>query len=181
MKLCLGGMEKAQQHIERKEIKNRTDRPNENHEVADQTDIPVLRLLDVGFVNVVGWNRQLGHVVQQVVQENLSGQHWQERQEQRRACHAEHVAEVRTRAHEQILHHVAKRFSTFKHTVVKHLETGRNKDDISSLTRYIYRRRRRDANIGGMDRRGVINTVAHEAHSVAIVLQGRQNPVLLNG
>src|ERR1022692_4285459 len=45
--------------------------------------------------------KSLAAVVEQVVQQDLGRQHWQERQEQRRASGGQHVAEVAGRAHQR--------------------------------------------------------------------------------
>jgi hypothetical protein len=46
-------------------------RPNEDHEIADELDIPALRFLFEGGVHVVCRNRHLGQVAEEVVEQNL--------------------------------------------------------------------------------------------------------------
>ena len=104
----LGGMEQPQEHEEREEIEHRTDGPHVQHEITDEPHVPASRAGHVGTVHAVARNRDLRHVVEEVVQQDLRRQHRQKRQEHRRDRHAEHVAEVRARAHQQVLHHVAR-------------------------------------------------------------------------
>ena len=110
------------QHEERQEIEHRADRPDEQHEVADDPHVPSLRPAEEAVVHVVGRNRELGEVVEKVVEEDLRRQHRQERQEHRCRRHAEHVAEVRAGAHQQVLHHVAGRTPALEDAAMQHAE-----------------------------------------------------------
>src|SRR5689334_6904535 len=94
LELRLAGTKQRQQRVERQKIENRADRPEYQHEFLDQPDVPRHRRGDGLLIDLIEWDRDLRHVVEQVVQQYLNWQHRQERQEQRSACHAEHVAEV---------------------------------------------------------------------------------------
>jgi hypothetical protein len=54
----------------------------------------------------------LREIVEQIVGENLNGQHRQKGQEDAGAEHAEHIAEVRTRAHLNIFGNIAENLDT---------------------------------------------------------------------
>src|SRR5208337_2338149 len=102
MKLRFVRVEEMQQHIESQKVEDGTDRPDEHHEIADQTDIPALGLFEVRLVNIVRGNGELAYVIKKVIQQDLRGQHGQERQEERGRRHAEHISKVRACAHQQI-------------------------------------------------------------------------------
>src|SRR5208337_4213973 len=56
MKLRFARAEEVQQYIEGQKVEDGTDRSDEQHEIADQTNIPVLGLFEVSIVNIVRWN-----------------------------------------------------------------------------------------------------------------------------
>src|SRR5208337_2954831 len=68
VKLRLAGVKEMQQDIECQEVEDGTDGSEQNHEITDDADIPPLGLDQVGIVDVVRWNRNLGHVVKEIVQ-----------------------------------------------------------------------------------------------------------------
>ena len=74
-----------QHDAEGHEVEHRAQRPEEEHEPADERDVPVRRSAQLLLVDVVGGDGQLAGVVEQVVEQDLRRQHRQERQEQRRA------------------------------------------------------------------------------------------------
>ena len=71
-----------QQHIESQKVEEGTDRSDEHHEIADQTDIPALGLLQISFVNIVCGNGELAYVIKKVIEQDLGGQHGQEGQKE---------------------------------------------------------------------------------------------------
>src|SRR5208282_4750001 len=105
VKLRFACMEEMQQHIESQKVKDGTYRSDIDHEIADQTDIPALGLFEVSLVNIVRGNGELAYVIKKVIQQDLRGQHRQERQEERSRRHAEHISKIRACAHQQILHY----------------------------------------------------------------------------
>ena len=127
----------------------------------------------------VGRDRDLGEIVEEVVEKDLGRQHRQEREEQERARHAEHVAEVRARPHEQVLHHVARGAAALENPAVKHSEATLAQNHVGCLARHIGRAHDRDPDVGGMKRRSIVDPVAHEPHNVATTLQREDHPVLL--
>ena len=130
MKLRLIRVEEMQQHIEGQEIKDRADGSDEHHEIANQADIPLLGLDQVCLVDVVGRNRELGQVVKKIIEQDLRGKHGQEGQKNRRSRHAEYIAEVRTCAHQQILHHVAEGFASLDDAVMEDPQAGLNENHV---------------------------------------------------
>src|SRR5262249_43032950 len=68
--------------------------------------------MDESLVDFVSRDRYLRQIIEEVVEQNLRRQHRQKRQKHRRGGHAEHVAEVRTRSHQKVLHDVAERLAS---------------------------------------------------------------------
>jgi len=87
-------VEDPQHNEEGQEVEDRADRPDEDHKITNQFDIPVLRLFDVAGIHVIGWNGHLREIVEEVVEQNLRRQHGEEGQEDIRPRHTEHIAEV---------------------------------------------------------------------------------------
>src|SRR5207247_7593226 len=119
--------------IEGQKVINGADGTNVNHEVANELDIPMARLSDEAWVHVVGRNRYLGEIIQKIVEQDLSRQHRQERKKNRCRRHAGHVAEVRARAHQQILHNVAEGFTSFDDSLMKDVKAALQQDNVGQI------------------------------------------------
>ena len=65
------------------------------------------------FVHQVGGDGYLRKVVEHVVAENLNWSHWNEREKGAGSKHTEHVSEVRTGSHPDILDDIGEDFSPF--------------------------------------------------------------------
>ena len=102
----------------------------------------------IAAIDVVRRNRDLREVVEKVVQQNLRRKHREERQEYRGDRHAEHVAEVRARAHQQVLHHVARSPAAFENPAVQHFETRLAENDVRCLARDVGRGHHGNADVG---------------------------------
>src|SRR5664279_3395634 len=76
-------------------------------------------------------NGELAGVVEQVVEQDLAGQHGQEGQEQRRAGGGEHVAEVAGGAHQHVLDGVGEDPPPLGHAVGEHVEVLLQQDHVS--------------------------------------------------
>src|SRR5208337_3473306 len=180
MKQRFARVEEMQQHIEGQKVEDRTDRSDENHEIADQTDIPALRLLEIRLINIVRWNGELGHIIKKIVQQDLRGQHRQERQKERSRRHADHIAKVRTRAHQQVLHHVAKGFAPLDDAVMEDPQAGLNENNVGSLASHVNSAGHGNANIGRVKRWCVVDAVTHEPNRMAVVFESQENAILLS-
>jgi hypothetical protein len=73
-------VQRTQHQPEGQEVEQRADRAEEQHEPADEGDIPMRRSVQLLRVDPVARDRQLGAVVEQIVQQDLAGQHRQKRQ-----------------------------------------------------------------------------------------------------
>ena len=115
---------------------------------------------------MVGGDRDLGDVVEEVVEQDLRRQHRQERQEQRRTGHAEHVAEVRARPHQEVLEDIPEGLPPGDDPGVQHVEPSLEQDDVRGLARYVDRARDGDADVRAVERRRIVDSVAEEADDV---------------
>ena len=97
------GVQHTQHQPECQEVEQRADRTERQHEPADECDVPMRRRVQLFVVDAVGGDRQLRGVVEQVVQQDLAGQHRQERQQRRGRRRAEHVAEIAGGPHQHVL------------------------------------------------------------------------------
>src|ERR1041385_1534021 len=132
------GFEDNQHRIERQKIVDGAYRSDIDHEIANQLDIPMPRFSDQTRIYIVCRYRDLGEIVQEIVEQDLSRQHRQEGQKDRGSGHAEHVAEIRTGSHQQILHDVSESLATLNNAVVKHLEAALEQNDIGRIFRHVY-------------------------------------------
>lgn len=80
-------VEDPQQKAENDEIEHRTERSKHEHEFADDGEIPSTRAGHRCIIDTIKRNCRLRQIVEQVVEQDLDGQHRQERQEQNAACH----------------------------------------------------------------------------------------------
>ena len=120
-------------------------------------------------------------VVEQVVEQYLHRQHRQKRQDQRRPGHREHVPEIRARRHHDIFHDVAEGAAAFDDAALQHAEILLQQNDVGRVLGDIDRAIDRDADIGGVQRRRIVDAVAEIADDVAAALQPKNDAVLLNG
>ena len=152
--------EDGKHHIERQKVVDGADGTNVNHEVANELDIPVARLSDKAGIHVISGNGHLGEIIEKIVEQDLRGKHRKKRKKNRCRRHAEHVAEVRARAHEQILHDVAERLASFDDSLVKDVEAALHQNNVGSVFGDIHRRRHGNTNVGAVKGWRVIDSVA---------------------
>ena len=179
--LAVAGVQDHEHHEERREVEDRADRPEDHHEAADEPDVPGRRAGDSLLVDVVGRDRHLTDVVEQVVEQDLRRQHRQEREEERRAGGAEHVAEVRRRRHQHVLDRVGEDAPAFAHAVGEHAEVLVEQDDVGRVLGDVGRRVDRDADVGVVQRDRVVDAVAHERDVGARAPRDPDQPRLLLG
>src|SRR5208337_4663860 len=179
LKQALTGVKYAQHDPEGYEIEDGADWTENHHEAFNQLDIP-LQWLDHRFrIDVVERYRVLGNVVDQVVEQDLDRQHRQERQDQRGAGHAEHVAEVRARAHQHIFGHVLDRGAPARDGVTNHREIRFEENQIGCRASDVGRALDGDSDVGRVQRRRVVDAVPHESHDIAAPLQRQQDSMFL--
>ena len=79
-------------------------------------------------------------VVEQVVEQDLGRQHRQKWQEERRACHAEHVAEIRARTHQNVFGHILDCASALDDAVMHDTEIALEQHEIGGRFHVLRRR-----------------------------------------
>ena len=132
-------------------------------------------------VDAVGRDRHLPDVVEQVVEQDLRRQHRQERQEQRRAGGAEHVAEVRRGRHQHVLERVGEDAPALHDAVGEHAEVLVEQHDVGGVLGDVGGGVDGDADVGGMQRDGVVDAVAEERDVDARAPRDLDEPRLLVG
>ena len=128
--------------------------------------------LELLLVDVVGRDRHLAGVVEQVVEQDLRRQHRQEGQEQRGAAGAEHVPEVRRGPHQHVLDRVGEDAPALDDPVGEDAEVLVEQDDVGGVLGHVGRRLDRDPDVGVVQRDGVVDAVAEEPDGRAERLAG---------
>src|SRR6266498_5521922 len=116
----------------------------------------MVRSLQLFFVDVVGRDRQLADVVEQVVEQDLGGQHRQEAEEERGGAGAEHVPEVGGGAHQHVLDRVGEDAPAFDDAAGKDLEVLVEQDDVGGVLGDVGGRLDGDADVGFVQGDGVV-------------------------
>ena len=173
----------AAEHVEHHEVgrvvEDRRARADEHDEAGERLDVPRSWLPDLVGVDIVGRDRGLTEIVEQVVGQDLDRQHRQERDEDARAEHAEHVAEVARRTHADVLGDVREHPAAFEHALVDDEQRLLEQDHVGGLLRDVDGRVDADPDVGGMERGRVVDAVAHEADGVLARLQRLDDPLLV--
>ena len=172
-------LEDEEQQREGGVIEDRADRPEEQHEAPDVVDPPLARFEHVLFIHAVEGDGELREVVEEVLGEELDGEHGQERQERARAQDAEHVPEVRAGPHLDVLDDVAEYAASFEEPVLQHQQVLLQQDEVGRFLRDIDRVVHRDADVGRAERGCVVDAVAHEADDVTVALERAHDPFLV--
>src|SRR5208337_1626758 len=71
------GIEDEKENTERDEVKDRADRAEDDNKLLDKTHVPLLGCADVRFVYLVGRDSRFREVVEEVVEQDLDGEHRQ--------------------------------------------------------------------------------------------------------
>ena len=156
------GVEGAEHDREGGEVEERADRPEGEHEPSDELDVPVRGAGEQLGVDEVGGDGHLAGVVEEVVEQDLAREHGQERQERGGDRGAEHVPEVRRRAHEHVLDRVRERAASFADAVGEHAEVLLEQDDVGGVLGDVGGGLDGDPDVGGVERDGVVDAVAEE-------------------
>ena len=161
------GVEDQQQAGEGQQVEDRRQRPHHAGKAHQGAHVPDLRLrCRLGPHGVEG-NADLGEVVEKIVEQDLRRQHRQERQEQRRHRHRQHVAEVRARTHAHVFQDVGEGPPALLDAVGDDLEIGGQQDHVGGGLRHAGGAVDRQADVGHLERRRVVDAVAQEAHHLA--------------
>ena len=143
----------------------------QQHELGDVADVPSPRHRQILGIDIVGRDGGLREVVQQIVGQHLDRRHRQERQEDAGAEHAEHVAEIRAGAHLDVFGDVAEDLAALDHAVAEHRQALLQEDDVGRFLGDVDGAVDRDADVGGLERRAVVDAVAQIADHVPVAVQ----------
>src|ERR1035441_8337873 len=132
-------------------------------------------------MDVDGGYADLRNIIEKVVQQDLAREHWQEGKEERCRGHAEHVSEIRARTHDDVLHDVGKGAPPLEHALVYDRKILFQQDDFGSVLGDVYAIHDGDANVRSVQRRSIVDPIAHISHDVPAGLESENYPVLLLG
>ena len=134
-------------------VENRTDRADADDEFCDLADVPRPRLGDLLRADVVGRNRHLREVVEQIVREHLNGRHRHEGKPGAGADHAEHVSEIGAGAHANVFEDVHEDLAAFEHALLQNHQTLLQQNHVRRFLGDIDGVIHRNAHIGGAQAR----------------------------
>jgi hypothetical protein len=160
-------VEDGEQGAEGQQIEDRTDQAEHDHEALDIPDVPALRAGNALGVHIVAGDGQRGKVRQEVFEQDLLGRQRHERQQRRGQCHADHVAEVGAGGDRDVFQRVGKGATPVLYALAQNVEIAAEQDDVGTFARHIDGFGDRDADIGGVERRRVVDPVALVADRVA--------------
>ena len=130
-------------------------------------------------VHVVRRDEDRRDVRQEVVEQDLLRGQRQERQQRRRDRHAHHVAEVRAGGDADVLEGVGEGAAAVLDPLPEHVQVRFQEDDIGALPRDVHGLVHRDADVGGAERRRVVDAVAEVPDRMPPGLQGVDDALLL--
>ena len=116
---------------------------------------------------MVGGDGHFRDVGEDVRQQDLLGQQGEKRQEQRGTGHTEHIAEIRARGHEHIFQGIREGLAPLAHPFHQHAQVVFQQDKIRGVFRNIHRLINGNADIGGVQRRRVVDPVTEIPDHVA--------------
>lgn len=154
-----------------RQVEDRADRPDPDHEAAQPRGVPLARFAQVFGIHAVEGDRRLRDVVQEVLHQQVDGHHRQERQEGAGRHHAEHVAEVRTGRHLDVLDDVAEGPAPLDNPLPEHHQILLEQDDVGALLGDVHGRIDRYADVRLAQGRRVVDAVAEESHRMLRLLQ----------
>ena len=93
-------------------------------------------------------------------------------QEERSAGHAEHVAKVGAGRDKDVLERIGKGLAPQLDALVQDGQIVLQQHKVGGLFGHVHRRVHRDAHVGGVEGRGIVDAVAHVADHVAPLSAG---------
>ena len=177
----MAGMQQREHHPEGEEVEDRAHRAEHGHEAPNELHVPRRRPGQRLGVDLVGRDHQLTGVVEQIVEEDLRRQHRKERQEHRGSGRTEHVAEVRGRGHQDVLHGVGEDATALHHTFGEHPEILVEQHHVGGVLGHVGSRVHRDPDISVVQRHRVVHPVAEVRHVPSGAAGHLDDPRLLIG
>ena len=95
--------------------------------------------------------------------------------------HAEHVSEVGTRAHPDVLEDVGEDLPSFDHSPFEHHQILFQQDQVRRLLGDVGGRIDGDADVGGTQRGSIVDAVAHESDDMALGPEDADDSLLVSG
>ena len=112
------------------------------------------------MIDPVGGNGHFRKIGQDIRQQDLLRQQREKRQEQRGPGHAEHVAEIRAGGHKHIFQRIGEGHAALANALHQHAQIMLQQNEIGRFLGDIDGAIDRNADIRGVERRGIVDTVA---------------------
>ena len=162
-------------------VENRADGADKENEPPDLPDVPGPRLSYLLFVHGIGWNWHLREVIEQVVRQHLNRGHREKGEEGAGAQHAEHVSEVGTCSHPDVLNDVRENLAAFNRASFQHHEVLLKQDQVCRLLGDVRGRVHRDADVGRSQGGSVVDSVTHKSDHVPVAPQDTDDSLFVRG
>ena len=172
-------MEDVEHHQVGGVVEQRRTGPDADDEAGELPHVPRPRLFHLLRIDVVGGDGGLADVVKQVIGKDLDWHHRQVWHEDARPQDAEHVPEVAAGAHSHVFEDVGKHLPALDDARLQDEKRFFQEDHVGRRLCDIDGRVDTDADVGGPQRRRIVDAVAHEPHGVIACLQGPDNPLLV--
>ena len=152
------------------DVEDGRGRANPDHEAANILGIPFAGLAQKVLVHAVPGQSQLGDIVEQVLNQQVNGQHGQEGDEGTGHQNREHIAKVGAGRHVQVLDDIAKGLAAFDHAFFQNQQVLFQQDDVCRLLGNIRAAIDRNAHVGIAQGGGVVDAVTQKTDGVTIGL-----------
>ncbi len=106
-------------------------------------------------------------------------QHRQERNKRTGHQHREHIAEIGTGGHLDVLEHIGEGAAAFEHALLQDHQALFQQDDVSRFLGDVHGAVHRNTDIRRAQRRRVVDTVAHKPHHVPVGLEQAHDALLV--
>jgi len=160
------GVEDIKHREEGRVIEDRADRPDEDHELED-----IAMSICAGWRDIRRRHYPSGSpfakIIEKIVGQHLNRQHRQEWQEDACAKHAEHVAEIRAGAHFDVFRYGCENLAPFDDASCNTIRLFSSRNDVGRFLGDVDGGVDRYADVGGFQRRAVVDAVAEKADDMA--------------
>lgn len=136
------------QYNEAQYVKNGTEQTENDHEFFDPRNVPLFGHPYAIVLNMIERHAELREIVQDILNEYMYGEQRQERKEDTRYQHREHIPEVAADGHLEVFCHIRERAAPLYNAFVEDIEVFLEQYDIRYLLRDIDRSIDRDTDVG---------------------------------
>ena len=175
----LVGVQHQEQDAESQEVEDRADQSEDDHEALNIPDFPMLRLGHDLRVDVVRRDRHRRQVGEEVVEQNLLCGERQKGKERRGQRHADHIAEIGAGRDADVFERVREGSSPVLDPAAQDIEIRLHEDDVGTVTGNVRCLVDRNADVGRVQCRCIVDAVAEIADRAAGTLESADDALLL--